>query len=296
ARSRPHVRSPATATSIHPAGTSTPASTTKPVFQWMYRGHMYLWQDHGIGNADALDGWCHNAPGGVTGIACTLVPSADDGVAWLAVSWMVVLLTGFYLWYWPGIRQWASVLRVRRSRGRFTFHLDLHTSIGVVVSTPPADGAEPLTLGQLEAAIHDRYAVREIQAIASLAPGETDTYAAWLTRGYDLWTREGGAGNVDTVFDRYSGATLYDGTPEELSIGGQVRNDWSYPMHTGEFLGRPGRMIWVLLSLSPLVLAITGVTMTSSVVPCAGHEPPLATAPQLSRGAGRRSLRRCPSR
>ena len=70
---------------------------------------MYLWQDHGLfGVFDPADGWCRqDADGARAGrgprASCvTSIPDGEDIVAWLAVGLIVVLLTGFYLWYWPG--------------------------------------------------------------------------------------------------------------------------------------------------------------------------------------------------
>jgi uncharacterized iron-regulated membrane protein len=37
--------------------------------------------------------------------------------------------------------------------------------------------------------------------------------------------------------------------------------DWSFPLQTGDFGGTATRLAWVLLELSPLVLATTGVVM-----------------------------------
>jgi uncharacterized iron-regulated membrane protein len=38
-------------------------------------------------------------------------------------------------------------------------------------------------------------------------------------------------------------------------------DDWSFPLHTGDFGGTLTRVVWVLLGLSPLMLAVTGATM-----------------------------------
>ena len=97
----------------------------------MYRGHMYLWQDNGpFGVFDPDDGWCRAVngaePGGVKGVVCDVIPDGMDLVGWLGVGFMVILLTGFYLWYWPGVKRWANALRIQRSRGRFTFNMSLH--------------------------------------------------------------------------------------------------------------------------------------------------------------------------
>jgi hypothetical protein len=79
-----------------------------------------------------------------------------------------------------------------------------------------------------------------------------------VTRGFDPWTREGGAGNTYVMLDQYSGATLYDGTPEDGNVFDQAWDDWSFPVHAGDFGGTTSRIIWVVLGLSPLALGITG--------------------------------------
>ena len=60
---------------------------------------------------------------------------------------------------------------------------------------------------------------------------------AWVTRGFDPWTREGGAGNTYLALDQYTGETIYDGTPEEGNVFDQAWDDWSFPLHTGDFGG-----------------------------------------------------------
>ena len=103
---------------------------------------MYLWQDHGLfGVFDLADGWCRvdadgHEPGGVHGVVCDVIPDGEDMVAWLAVGFIVVLLTGFYLWYWPGVRRWATAFVIRRGRGRFAFHMSVHKVVGLVVWMP----------------------------------------------------------------------------------------------------------------------------------------------------------------
>ena len=79
--------------------------------------------------------------------------------------------------------------------------------------------------------------------------------------GFDPWTREGGAGNTYVALDQFTGETLYDGTPEEGNAFDQAWDDWSFPLHTGDFGGSVSRVLWTLVGLSPLVLATTGVIM-----------------------------------
>jgi uncharacterized iron-regulated membrane protein len=275
---------------------------------WLYRGHLYLWQDFGIaGVFDPETGWCRAdadgaEPGGLKGVACDVLPDGGDMIAWLSLAFIVVLLTGFYLWYWPGVRRWATAFAIRRGRGKFAFNLSVHKAVGLIVwlpllviaftgaafafpnmnkwfenSTPahrdfdlwvpgedvvsgdPA-GRDPIGLDRAREIIETRYPDR---ALNYLAPpyDETGHYMAWITRGFDPWTREGGAGNTYLALDQFTGETIYDGTPEEGNVFDQVWDDWSYPVHTGDFGGTSTRVVWTVVGLTPLVLAVTGVVM-----------------------------------
>ncbi len=275
---------------------------------WLYRGHMYLWQDHGVfGVFDPNDGWCKldaggAEPGGVRGVVCDVIPTGEDMVAWFAVGWIVVLLTGFYLWYWPGVRRWATAFLVRRGRGAFTFNMSLHKVVGLLVWVPltaiaftgaafafpamrdwfqdatpardgfelwaapedavsgPADGRTPLDLDQLVEIVEARYPGRTIEGITPPFD-ETATFSAWVTRGYSPWTREDSAGNVYMLFDQYTGDTIFDGTSEDGNVFEQAWDDWSFPIHTGDFGGTTTRVLWVFVGLSPLALGGTGLVM-----------------------------------
>ena len=61
--------------------------------------------------------------------------------------------------------------------------------------------------------------------------------------------------------DQYSGETTYDGTPEEGNVAEQLWDDWSFPLHTGDFAGTISRSVWVVVASLPLVLGVTGLTM-----------------------------------
>ena len=215
------------------------ASDTEGLSWWLYRGHMYLWQDWGVfGAFDPESGWCRadaagSEPGGLTGVVCDVLPDGMDMVGWLGVLFIVVLLTGFYVWYWPGVRRWATALAIKRGRGPFTFNMSLHKAIGIVVWVPllvvaftgiafafpnlnswfenatpaqrdfylwtqpedavstPTPGATPIDLDAALAAIETRYPDRAVQSLMPpFGDDETATYSAWVTRGFDPWTRE----------------------------------------------------------------------------------------------------------
>ena len=276
--------------------------------QWLYRGHMYLWQDHGVfGVFDPHSGWCRAVngaePGGVKGVVCDVIPDGMDLVGWLGVGFIVILVSGFYLWYWPGVKRWANAVRIQRGRGRFTFNMSLHKAIGFIVWIPltvitftgiafafpnlehwydnvtPAQrdfylweppesqavsekpaGREPITLDDYIDIVEARYPDRTIHDI-NPPVDKTGVYSAWVTRGFDPWTREGGAGNTYVFVDQYTGEIVYDGTPEDGNVFDQLWDDWSFPLHTGDFGGPISRGAWFVVGISPIVLGVTGVTM-----------------------------------
>jgi uncharacterized iron-regulated membrane protein len=274
---------------------------------WLYRGHMHLWQDQGLfGVFNPDEGWCRvnasgHEPGGARGVVCDIIPNGDDMVAWFAVGWIAVLFSGFYLWYWPGVRRWATAFVVRRGRGRFAFNMSLHKAVGLVVwipltiiaftgaafafpnlarwydnatpaqrdfslwtppeSAPSGTGGTPISLTDVVETIERDYPTREVQSLAPAADPNAPI-SAWVSRGFDPWTREGGGGNTLMIFDQHSGELLYDGTPEAGNVFDQAWDDWSFPLHTGDFGGASTRVLWAAVALSPLGLGATGVTMT----------------------------------
>jgi uncharacterized iron-regulated membrane protein len=54
---------------------------------------------------------------------------------------------------------------------------------------------------------------------------------------------------------------VYDGTPEEGNAFDQLWDDWSFPLHTGDFGGTSSRLVWTGLALGPLALGATGIVM-----------------------------------
>jgi len=274
---------------------------------WLFRGHELLWQDHGPFNVfHPATGWCRaeagHEPGGMRGVVCDVIPDGMDMVGWFAIGFIVVLLSGFYLWYWPGVRRWATALVIRRGRGRFAFNLSVHKVVGIVVWVPllivaftgaafafpnmgswfenatpanrdlvlwehpedlvssEANGRDPIGFDEAVEIFQTRYPDRALNYVGGPFD-ETGMYEAWVTRGFDPWTREGGAGNTLVALDQYTGETLYDGSPEDGNVFDQAWDDWSYPLHTGDFGGTTTRVLWVGLGLSPIILGVTGITM-----------------------------------
>jgi uncharacterized iron-regulated membrane protein len=49
--------------------------------------------------------------------------------------------------------------------------------------------------------------------------------------------------------------------PTGGNVADQLWNDASFPLHAGDFLGTPSRIVWFIVGLSPIVLAVTGTVM-----------------------------------
>lgn len=93
-------------------------------------------------------------------------------------------------------------------------------------------------------------------------PTESDgVWGAWLTKGYSPQQRENSGGNMYVNIDRFSHEVVYEGTPEAGNIWDQTWEDWSLPLHGGDFLGDASRSVWLLVGLAPVVLSGTGVVV-----------------------------------
>jgi uncharacterized iron-regulated membrane protein len=87
------------------------------------------------------------------------------------------------------------------------------------------------------------------------------TFYAYLARGSDPYDHGEFPGNVGVTIDRYSGeATVTYPTQADPPLSAQIVDDWFYPLHAGTFINGWWRTVWLVLGLTPLLLAITGVT------------------------------------
>ena len=217
----------------------------------------------------------------------------------LAVTGLMLLLlaaTGLVVW-WPSIRRFARGFRIRRRQGTYAFNYDLHNVIGVAavpflvmwgftgaqfelkqlselwyavlpgeageereIESKPLPGRE-VTMD--EAAAIARRTVPDGRLVSVSVPGEekTSTYFAYLARGNDSYDHGVWPGNVGVTIDRYSGegTVTYPSQPDP-PLSAQIADDWFYPLHAGTFIDSWWRLIWLVVGLTPVVLAITGVT------------------------------------
>ncbi|MGL5823274.1 MAG: PepSY-associated TM helix domain-containing protein [Nocardioides sp.] len=89
---------------------------------------------------------------------------------------------------------------------------------------------------------------------------ETAVYTVWLQDGFDPYRYSSYAGNLGVAVDRRTGeATVTYGFPEE-SVAQSMWDQWNYPTHAGFVVNSWWRIIWLILGLTPLLLAVTGVS------------------------------------
>lgn len=131
------------------------------------------------------------------------------------------------------------------------------------VSEEPGEDEEPvpaLTTDGVWQLLKERYPKYRLNSLEP--PIETTgVWGAYLTRGYDPRQRDNISGNLYVAFDRFSHEVVYEGTPEAGNVWDQAYEDWSRPLHSGDFLGNTSRWIWLFVGLSPVVLAGTGVVV-----------------------------------
>lgn len=221
-------------------------------------------------------------------------------LGWLAVGWLVVLLSGFYVWYWPGVKRWARALRVRRQRGRFTFHLDLHKAVGIASFVPlvlivvtgmqfafpnqvrtvwntvtfhtyeapdttvPLSGAsagEAITADDAVAIVSKIDPSLVVQTVETPNGSPVGVYTVSATADPSLFGLASGSRTVEFAVDQYTGAVVSIEDPRDKGFASAAYDDWSYQIHFGTFGGTPTMVLWVVVGLLPTVLAVTGVVM-----------------------------------
>ncbi len=221
----------------------------------------------------------------------SLLLGENGGVAVgiIAAISLISVLTGLVVW-WPLGGHWRQALTIKRraSPERFTF--DLHKTSGVysalvlfavlfsgifmtlpqhVVplvelfspatyrywfrSTPQADRA-PIGVARALAIANARYPEGRPDWLYG-AVETADTYTVCLNGVHapgSLLHRR------CVVMDRYTGEIL-DVDDPAVGTAGEVFTQWQWPLHSGQALGLPGRILVFLSGLACPVLYVTGV-------------------------------------
>ncbi len=218
------------------------------------------------------------------------------GLGVLGVLLLFLSLSGLWLWF-PRPRQWRTSMTVRFRRGRFARDLDLHKVAGMIALpalliwaitgagfelkpmeqawyalTPGGQSHYPdpvskksnapdISVDQAVAAARAAYPDAKVVSVDVPAKDDaTAAYTLWLSNGFDPYGATEYPGDLGVGVDRHTGvARAYYGNPGE-STAQQLWEGFSYPVHAGYIVNGWWRLIWLALSLSPLLLAWTGVS------------------------------------
>lgn len=217
-------------------------------------------------------------------------------VCFLGLFLLISAATGIYLW-WPRTGKFLKALSFKRGASAIRFHFDLHRVVGffgsgiliilaftgfsfgwhdylkpmVALVSPvqamhfhdpeglksiPRPGAEPISIEHAVAVADRIFPDAELRWIAT-PDGPEGVYA--------VEKRQPGEANrrrprSKIWLDQYSGEVLAIEDPKQFTAGETFFN-LMWPLHNGEFLGLPSRILWCAAGFVPLVLYVTGITL-----------------------------------
>lgn len=199
-------------------------------------------------------------------------------------------LSGLYLW-WPKPGRWRQALTLRRGRGLFLLNYDLHKTAGIYflpvyivlafsginlvfhepverlvgallpVQEPPAPlsgtaRGQPLTVDAAAQIAREQFPGSRLNRVYLPASAEA-SYSITLIQPEEPWNEYGA---TVVWVDQYSGTVL--ATWDALNIpAGNTVLEWLFPLHNGDALGLPGRILVFIAGLLPALLFGTGVYM-----------------------------------
>ena len=205
-------------------------------------------------------------------------------------------LTGLYLWWPTGRRKgkWRRNLTIKRDGGAYRLHFDLHQVTGIyllpVLLAVAFSGVTLVFADQVAALVRTVLPMDERPFPPSRLPDDPDTPSIspqasldrartvfpdatltrlnlprnetgsyWLAfnRAGEPWQDYGASG---IWVDQYSGEILAIWDAPEVAAGSQFMT-WQFPLHNGDALGLPGRILVLVSGLTPLLFFITGTYM-----------------------------------
>ncbi len=216
--------------------------------------------------------------------------TGDKVLGIVCLLWLVSMLVGVYL-AWPARGKWKQVFSVKLSASAYRTFYDLHRAGGMLSAVvlvivtwtglwwnmnyavrPAAAALLPTTPwypSTLPTQPMPAQTIKPEEAIAAAqtarpegvvqrirASHEKGVYWVYLKRPGDV----GVYGNTTVFISMISGAVLRISEPANQAAGDTYAL-WQFPLHTGQFLGLPGRIVWALCGLVPLLLVVSGVAV-----------------------------------
>ena len=208
-----------------------------------------------------------------------------------ALLWLAVSVAGYWL-AWPRGKKpgkWRKALSVKTSAGTPRFLFDLHRAGGLLFGVVLIVVAWTGLWWNMDYAVQpavDRFLTTtprypDIHVATSVAGDIGPDRAMALAesarpKGSVYYIRPLADKQLYSVAMKQPGeADLYGRTTVYVTMDGQIAHisgpaankpgdsyaQWQLPLHTGQFLGLPGRVLWLVAGLTPLLLAITGTTL-----------------------------------
>lgn len=224
--------------------------------------------------------------------------SGHTAVGLLGLAFMVSLGTGLYLWWPRRLSGWRKALTIKRNASQERLMFDLHKTFGLYafpvlfllafsgsylvfpeyikpvvdriaklspepgkLESEPTDGRPAIGI-DTALAIAQRLFPDGQPKMLFLPQGPQGVYQIMLRRngtgqGISEWFNESFGGSAVTL-DQYSGKVLHVKDSQQLNAG-DLFLDVQWALHYGEGLGLPGRIVWCITGLVPLVLYVTGI-------------------------------------
>jgi uncharacterized iron-regulated membrane protein len=224
-----------------------------------------------------------------------------EAVGLLGLVWLLIIVTGIYVWWWPGVKRWANAWRVRRGRGPFTFNLDLHRAVGITILVPLVlvvltgiyfgwpeqsrsvwnavtlgtyeepdatvplstlqPGAEAIGLDAAVEVVEELGGDVHVEQVSSPQGNPVGVYDVHAAVDGSSFAEAGGERTVDIAVDQYSGAVVQVDDPAAAPVVDQAFDRWIVPVHFGTFAGLVSKVAWVVLGIAATAMAVTGVVM-----------------------------------
>ncbi len=203
-----------------------------------------------------------------------------------ALAWLVATLAGFALAR-PRRGKWRQALSVKRSAGAPRMLFDLHRATGLLSAVvfvlvawtglwwnmdyavrPALEALLPPTPWYPDTLPDVAPAARDAGLDAALAGARAarpagEAYLIGLLPDKGLYRvvmkqpGEVGLYGRTEVFVSSDGTVVHVSEPANHRPGDTYAT-WQLPLHTGQFLGLPGRVMWCIAGLVPFLLSVTG--------------------------------------
>jgi uncharacterized iron-regulated membrane protein len=215
-------------------------------------------------------------------------------VCFFGIFLFVSCLSGLYLW-WPRGGKFNNALTIKAHASPQRFYYDLHKITGfyssavlliiaftgcfafgykdyikpvvnyfssvkadhlknpTLKSTIP-DSAQPIPIAHAAAIADQVFPGAELRGIGT-PDGKEGVYMIAKRQAGEAYRQRP---RSKVWIDQYSGKVLAVQDPDKFTAGETFLN-LLWPLHDGEILGLPGRILWCIVGFAPLVLYITGI-------------------------------------